>query len=233
MPSPPTPVALPVRPPGWGRSLWGVAILGAIAYAFAQTGLGQPGVTVFNPGGWPQFMAFWGAAFTPDVSRDFLGVIARATLITLAYAVCGTAASVALGGVGGVLSAATWWRTVLPPATPGSRLATPLWLAVRGLLAWPRAIHELIWGLFLLNILGLDPLVAVVAIALPFGAIVAKVFGEILDETPQAPLVSLLNSGVPPATAWLYGLLPQALPNLLSYTTYRFECALRSAAVLG
>ena len=104
---------------------------------------------------------------------------------------------------------------------------------MRGLLAVPRAIHELIWGLFFLNIFGLDPLVAVLAIAVPFGAIVAKVFSEILDETPQAPLNGLLDSGVPPWSAWLYGLLPQALPNLLSYSFYRFECSLRAAAVLG
>ncbi|HEY9738135.1 MAG TPA: ABC transporter permease subunit, partial [Trichocoleus sp.] len=74
---------------------------------------------------------------------------------------------------------------------------------------------------------------AVLAIAIPFGAIVAKVFSEILDETPRAPLQALLNSGVSPLSALLYGLLPQALPNLLSYGFYRFECSLRSAAVLG
>ncbi|MBE9079929.1 ABC transporter permease subunit, partial [Romeria aff. gracilis LEGE 07310] len=100
-------------------------------------------------------------------------------------------------------------------------------------LAVPRAIHELIWGLFLINILGLDPLVAVLAIAIPFGAITAKVFSEILDETPQEPLQALRHSGVPPLTAFLYAHLPQALPNLLSYMFYRFECALRASAVLG
>lgn len=87
--------------------------------------------------------------------------------------------------------------------------------------------------MLLLQILGLDPLVAVLAIAIPFGAIVAKVFSEILDEPPHAPLGSLLQAGVPSLQALLYGLLPQALPNLLSYSFYRFECSLRSAYVLG
>ena len=81
--------------------------------------------------------------------------------------------------------------------------------------------------------MGLDPLVAILAIAIPFGAITAKVFSEILDETPRQPLQALLNSGVSPFNAVLYGLLPQAFPNLLSYTFYRFECSIRSAAVLG
>jgi phosphonate transport system permease protein len=87
--------------------------------------------------------------------------------------------------------------------------------------------------LFFVNIFGLDPLVAILAIAIPFGAITAKVFSEILDETPRQPLMALLNSGVPPLNAFAYSLIPQAFLNLLSYSFYRLECSIRSAAVLG
>ncbi len=227
--SPPIP-AQPTRPSLINsRSLWSGVVLVAIAASLTQTGLFQPGTEVINWGGFGQLSQFFLASFTPDLSPEFLRVMGRATLVTFAYAVCGTTLSVVFGFVGGVLASESWWRTVLP----GSRLGPPIWLMIRGLLAFPRAIHELVWGLLFLNILGLDPLVAVVAIAVPFSAIVAKVFSEILDETPQDPLKVLLNSGVAPATAWLYGLLPQAFPNLLSYASYRFECALRSAAVLG
>jgi phosphonate transport system permease protein len=212
------------------RSLSIGAVGSAIALSLIPAGLLSPGA-LFNWGGLPQFWAFWLASLTPDLSSEFIGVIGRAMGVTFAYAVCGTALSVGLGFLGGVVASETWWRTVLPPARQsGGRL---MWVGIRGLLAFPRAIHELIWGLFFLTILGLDPLVAVVAIAIPFSAIVAKVFSEILDETPQEPLHALINSGVAPATAWLYGLLPQAFPNLLSYASYRFECSLRSAAVLG
>ncbi|PSN80680.1 phosphate ABC transporter permease, partial [filamentous cyanobacterium CCP4] len=133
--------------------------------------------------------------------------------------------------VGGLLSSAVWWQTLLPQTKGGLRQG--IWLGARGLLAFPRAIHELIWGLVLLQVLGLNPMVGVLAIAIPFGAIVAKVFSEILDETPPEPLYALLNAGTPPLIALIYGLLPQALPNLLSYTFYRFECSLRASAVLG
>lgn len=215
------------------RIFWIAGAGVAIAIAFYWAGIGRPGAELINWGGLAQVQEFFAASLRPDLSREFVGVISRATLVTLAYAVCGTVLSVLLGSIGGVLSAAVWWRIMLPRRSPLGWLQQPLWTTVRGGLAFPRAIHELIWGLFFLNIIGLDPLVAVLAIAIPFGAIVAKVFSEILDETPQAPLNALINSGVPPLTAILYGLLPQALPNLLSYTFYRFECSLRSAAVLG
>ena len=96
-----------------------------------------------------------------------------------------------------------------------------------------RAVHEILWGLFFINIFGLDPLTAILAIAIPFGAITSKVFSEILDETSHDPMYALINSGVPPLSAFAYGLIPLALRDLISYSFYRFDCAIRAAAVLG
>jgi phosphonate transport system permease protein len=31
----------------------------------------------------------------------------------------------------------------------------------------------------------------------------------------------------------LYGLVPEALPHVVSYTLYRWECAIRASAILG
>jgi len=164
----------------------------------------------------------------PDLSGDFLVVTATATTTTLAFAVCGTALSLVIGLTGGIACSQVWWEIYWP-----GRMGNGIWLLLRGLLTIPRAIHELIWGLLLLSVLGLDPIVGVLAIAVPFGAITAKVFAEIIDETPTQPLQALCNSGVRPVIAFLYAHLPQALPNLISYAFYRFECSLRAAAVLG
>ncbi len=223
---------IPLRPSPWNaKTAWALGVLGALALAAYQAGLGRPGVELVNGGGWPQWREFWVASLSPDLSPEFVVLMGRAALVTLAYAGLGTALSVGLGLVGGLFSSARWWQTLFPHDPWGLRWG--LWLGVRGLLAFPRAIHELIWGLLLLQVLGLNPMVGVLAIAIPFGAIVAKVFSEILDETPQEALQALLHAGAPPLIALIYGLLPQALPNLLSYTFYRFECSLRASAVLG
>lgn len=223
MANPPARSEQPVLNPRIG---WGFVALGAIALSLYSTGIFRQ--EIFNPGGLPQLMQFLTASFRPDLSSEFLKLAFNATIVTLAYAVCGTVFSIGLGMVGGVLTSEVWWETVAPQGR-GRSLRTGL----RSLLAVPRAIHELIWGLFFINIFGLDPLVAILAIAIPYGAIVAKVFSEILDETPRQPLLVLLNSGVAPLTAFTYSLIPQAWLNLLSYTFYRFECSIRSAAVLG
>jgi phosphonate transport system permease protein len=227
-------VALPVRPSPWTeRTGWLVVALAAIALSAYTAGLGQWHREIFNWGGLTQAWQFLTASVTPDLTPEFLAVIGQAALVTLAYAVVGTGFSIVLGLLGGVLSSEIWWRTLFPPGRSLAWVRRWMWMGIRAVLAVPRAIHELIWGLVLLQIFGLDPLVAVLAIAIPFGAIVSKVFSEILDETPHEPLFALLNAGVSPLTAFFYGLLPQALPNLMSYTFYRFECSLRSSAVLG
>lgn len=207
------------------RSVWGLFFVVAVVLSLHTSGLFEGNLV--NVGGWNLVLRFLVAATRPELSLEFLQLTLEATLQTFAYAVCGTFFSVLLGLVGGVLSSEVWWQSV---AIKGFQAH---WLVLRAVLAIPRAIHELIWGLFFINIFGLDPLVAVLAIAIPFGAITAKVFSEILDETPRQPLIALINSGVSPLSAFAYSLIPQAFPNLLSYTFYRFECSIRSAAVLG
>jgi phosphonate transport system permease protein len=79
----------------------------------------------------------------------------------------------------------------LKPAHTGVKSQAP-WLVVRAVLAVPRAIHELIWGLFFVNIFGLDPLVAILAIAIPFVLLLPSLLRDFrrnapstLDGTPQ------------------------------------------------
>ena len=201
--------------------------MGVLALSVYQAGVF--GQDIFNPGGWPLFWRFLSATVDPDFSPELLQLTFQATLITLAYAVCGTSLSVLLGLVGGIFSSEVWWATVFPRQNK----QRAVWLGARAILAGPRAIHEMVWGLFFVNLWGLDALTAILAIAIPFGAVTAKVFSEILDETPRQSLQALVNSGVKPLTAFAYSLLPQAFLNLLSYVFYRFECSIRSAAVLG
>jgi phosphonate transport system permease protein len=106
-------------------------------------------------------------------------------------------------------------------------------LVFRGVLVALRSVHELIWALLFVSVLGLDPLVAVLAIAIPFGAQTAKIFAETQDGIPTGPLHALRTAGSRPLPTLGYALLPPAAPLLLSYSFYRFECAIRSAVVLG
>jgi phosphonate transport system permease protein len=151
-------VALPVRPSPWTeRTGWLVVALAAIALSAYAAGLGQWHREIFNWGGLTQAWQFLTASVTPDLTPEFLAVIGQAALVTLAYAVVGTGFSIVLGLLGGVLSSEIWWRTLFPPGRSLAWVRRWMWMGIRAVLAVPRAIHELIWGLVLLQIFGLDP----------------------------------------------------------------------------
>ncbi|MEN9359654.1 MAG: hypothetical protein RL095_1189 [Verrucomicrobiota bacterium] len=137
--------------------------------------------------------------------------ILRGLAHTLAFAFAATA----LGALAGLLLAFHYHRP---------------W--VRAPLALIRSVHELFWVLLLGPLLGSTSQVcALFAIALPFTAIFAKVYSEILEEADTRPLQSLpMQSG--PGRIF-YVLLPMAWNAGRAYTAYRFECALRASVVLG
>ena len=202
------------------RWAWGLGAVAVLVWSLAEAGLFSG--PVLNPPGLATFGRFAAAALSPAHDAEFLGLLAEATLVTVAYAALGAALALLLGTVGAVAVARTTW---------GRRRAG--WTLTRAALSVPRGLHEAVWGLLLVNVLGLDPWVGVLAIGIPYGAMTAKVFADLLDEVPRAGYHALFSAGAGRGTAALYGLLPLAIGGLLSYSFYRLECAVRSAVVLG
>lgn len=95
-----------------------------------------------------------------------------------------------------------------------------------------RSVHEIFWALLLIPIFGLTPLSAVLAITIPFIGIFAKVFSEIESESNKAPRQAL-SKQTSKLSGFIYTILPLITPAMFNYIRYRFECALRSSAVLG
>lgn len=103
---------------------------------------------------------------------------------------------------------------------------------IRIICASLRAVHELFWGLLLIQLFGLQPLAGILAIALPYTGMLAKIYAEIRQEaqqqkTPQLPINSSLLS------RFFYGDWPNMSAAFANYTLYRFECGLRSGTILG
>jgi len=98
--------------------------------------------------------------------------------------------------------------------------------------AFVRAIHELFWALIFLQMFGLSPLTGVLAIAIPYAGIIAKVYAEILEEADPSPMRAL-PAGVGRASAFLFVRLPDVWAHFRTYSMYRLECGIRSSAVLG
>jgi len=177
------------------------------------------------------------ATSVPEGTPPLLAKVADAALNTLLFAIAGMSLALVFGLVLGFLGSTSWWATdgAYSPLGRGPlrRIMPLLYAGVRALIALMRSVHELLWAILFLAAFGLNNFSAVIAIAIPYGGTLAKVFSEMLDEAPANAAEAYRAIGAGPLTAFLFGLLPRALPDLCAYTFYRFECAVRASAVLG
>lgn len=96
-----------------------------------------------------------------------------------------------------------------------------------------RGVPVLVWASIFVRVLGLGAAAGVLALATTYGGMLAKVYAEILESGNNRAVEALLASGTGRFAALIYGLLPNAGPELVSYTVYRWECAIRSSMVMG
>ena len=145
------------------------------------------------------------------------------------------AAAMGISLIGGVLFGFLASSSLMIESARGTvkYITFTLYGLVRFLMALIRSIHELIWAVLFLVAFGISELSAVIALALPCTGILAKIFSELIDETSRSAAHAIRGGGGTQIQVYFFVLLPQAIPDLLAYSFYRFECLLRSSAVLG
>jgi len=108
-----------------------------------------------------------------------------------------------------------------------------VYLMARMLLNLCRSIPDVVWALMFVRVVGLGPFPGVLAIGVSYGGMLGKIYAEILENSHEGPIEALHAAGVGKFGLLVYGFLPQACTSLVSYSLYRWECAIRSAAILG
>jgi ABC-type phosphate/phosphonate transport system permease subunit len=164
-----------------------------------------------------------GAALRPSLDPELVRQLAADAVTTVTYAVSAISVAVLLGLPAAVLVSGV----VGGPRWRGPRQALRLALGA------VRAVHEIVWALLLVTVLGLTPLAGILAIGVPYAATVARVVGERLQDVADAPVRALRTTGARDLTTLAYVHLPLAAADVAGYLTYRLECAVRSAAVLS
>jgi phosphonate transport system permease protein len=221
----------------------------ALAVAAAWVALDAPLSDLVPRGGGARIVrAFFARALTPALAYEsavpegtppILVQAFHGARRTVVFAAAATSLALVLGAVLGFLGSSAWWagdpagaRSPLARAAR-SALAPAAWSATRVVIVAMRSVHEVLWAVLFLAAFGLTPATGVLAIAIPYGGTLAKVFSEMIDEAPRDSAHALRAAGATPLSVFCFGLVPRALPDLASYSFYRFECAVRSSAVLG
>ena len=205
-----------------GRGLLTAILVVAFLWSVASLSWTEP---LGNSGGLSSVVQFFRAAFTPDVSLSVLKTALEASWTSVAYAVAGISLAVIIGLPLGILASGVLVKS------HATRVGTVV--VVRFLMGFLRAIHELVWAWLFVVALGLYPAAAILALALPYGGILARIYADILNDVPQEPLQALRSSGASNLQVLIYGRLPMVLPDMLGYTFYRWECAIRAVATMS
>ena len=198
------------------RSRWAAwaVILGAIVWSAVETEVSLGRMIEGLPFMWD----FLRRMIPPDLS--VLGNALRGAMETIQIAVVGTAVAAVLA---------------LPMGFAAARNAAPPWLFywARSLLNAFRAVDTLVYALFFVAAVGLGPFPGVLAVMVYTATVLAKLYSEAIEAIEPGPVEAVRATGATTLQVLRWGVLPQLMPQFLSFTLYRFETNIRAAAVLG
>jgi phosphonate transport system permease protein len=193
---------------------------------------------LFSREGGGQILAYIKKLFPPDLSPATLQHGLRGAVETFAISFLGTLMAAGIGfsivffasrnlmysGLLYEMEPGAWWERAL-------RLVP--YLTAKSLLNVLRTIPEIVWALIFVFIVGLGPFPGMLALGVHTGGVLGKLFSEVLEDVDHQPIESLQATGANRLQILFYGIMPQVLPQFISYTLYRWEVNIRIAAVLG
>ena len=208
---------LPARPPGW--RLHHIALAGLVVAFLAWSADGvnlRPGEVA---GALPVIGEYFARMWPPK--WEFSEVLWKPAAETLYIALWGNVIALLIGLPLGLCAAGNVVRSAL--VRNGAK-------AVLNLL---RSISELIWAVFFVAAVGLGPFPGALALGVNFGGILGRLYAEALENIDPGPVEALAATGASRLQVMAYAMLPQALPQFVTYNLYWFEVGVRSATVLG
>lgn len=225
-------LAAPNRRRWWVGWMVGAGLL--VGWSWWGTGIDP--VAFVRDGG--QVMAYLRDLYPPDLSETTLRSLIVAAAETLAMSFLGTLIAVVLAAPLAIAASSNVALTGVPHRVgqQGTVVRSVRWavyLASRGLLNLFRTVPDFIWAMIFILAVGLGPFAGVLALGIHTAGVLGKLFGEVLENVREEPLEALLATGAGTAAILGYGLLPQAMPQAVAYTLYRWEVNIRAAAIIG
>jgi len=108
-----------------------------------------------------------------------------------------------------------------------------VFFTIRRILEFFRGVPEIIFAILFVWVLGIGPLAGIIAMTFHTTGSLGKLFSEVHENSNNKPIDALKASGGNWLSEMKFGLLPQVLPNLISYVLLRFEINIRASTILG
>ncbi|MBI4305079.1 MAG: ABC transporter permease subunit [Chloroflexi bacterium] len=157
--------------------------------------------------------------------------IARLTVDSLSLSLI----AVALAGIGAVvtMTAAASNITYGDLAFGNRTLGRAIYLGTRAIHILTRSVPEVVWALVIVFVMAPGMYAAALALAAHNYGVLGRLGAELVENVDPRPLRALRSSGAGNIKLLLYGILPQVLPQILTFVFYRWEVIIRASAVVG
>jgi phosphonate transport system permease protein len=211
----PVPVA-PPRRSEVGRTLLATLGLGVVLALAARVVELRPLELVRDAGNIGAFLAGY-----LHPSFRHVGEYAWQCLVTVCIALWGTVLAIVVAVPLGLLGA----RNLSPHPV--------VYLLARRVMDLLRAVNEFVFALMFVTAVGLGPFAGMLALGLHTGGVLGKLLSETIEAIDPGQLEGVAAVGAGRAHVIAFGVVPQVMPNFLSYILLRFESDIRSASVIG
>ncbi len=160
--------------------------------------------------------------YPPDIDyvmdRDYLASVFDT--IQMAY----------LGALFGILFALPLGWFGSHNMTPSPRFVYPV---ARFLTMGARAVHETIWAILFVTILGFGMMAGVLALTFFCTGFAGKLFAEEIEAIDVGPVEAIRATGASELSVMIYGVFPQVRVAFTGIAIYTWDVAFRAATVIG
>ena len=210
---------LPAVPPAEstaGRNLLGLLGLGVV-FALAARVIELRPLELARDGG--NILVFLRGYLHPSFAH--IGEYGWQCVVTACIALWGTLLAAAISIPLGLLGA----RNLAPHPI--------IYIGARRIMDLLRAVNEFVFALMFVTAVGLGPFAGMLALGLHTGGVLGKLLSETVEAIDPGQVEGVAAAGASRLHVIAFGVVPQVLPNFLSYILLRFESDIRSASVIG
>jgi len=187
--------------------------------------LGYQLITNIHFGGFKLFQEFLISAFNPKIDNEIIITVINRLNETILIGFFSWLVSIIFGVIFGILSSNIFYKIFNIPNF--------FYSIIRFFLTIIRSIHEVVWGLILMQIYGINFSIGIIAICIPYIAVNSKVFAEQLETIDYKNFESINQINAPKFSSLLTLIWNPIINTFKNFGLYRLECSIRSTVILG
>jgi len=187
--------------------------------------LGYQLINNIHFGGFKLFQEFLISAFNPKIDNEIIITVIKRLNETILIGFFSWLVSIIFGAIFGIISSNIFYKIFNIPNF--------FYRIIRFFLTIIRSIHEVVWGIVLMQIYGIDFSIGIIAICIPYIAVNSKVFAGQLETIDYKSFESINQINAPKFSSLLTIIWNPIINTFKNFGLYRLECSIRSTVILG